>query len=226
MKQCCQTAIGLGGLLLSLAGSAHAVIVTDNTGEPSHAAVLSSTAWAGQSFTTDATTYELSRISIQGTTGNNVTLSLYDNNAGVPGSLIHTLTGPTSFTWPEELRDYTPTAPVLLNALTTYFVVAKATGGFIDWRLTPSTSETGPGSIGNVPFFSVDSGASWTASGAGLPVKFRVEGAVAVPEASAALCVGLAGVALLSAWGAKMARRSPGAESNRDAGPREALRHP
>ncbi|MBX3435665.1 MAG: hypothetical protein KF847_20295 [Pirellulales bacterium] len=184
------------------------MIVTDNTGEPSHAGVLSSTWWAGQSFTTDATTYELSRISIQGTAGNNVTLSLYDNNAGVPGSLIHTLAGPTSFTWPEDLRVYTPTTPVLLNALTTYFVVAKATGGFIDWRLTPSTSETGPGSIGNVPFFSVDSGASWTASGAGLPVKFRVEGVVtAVPEASSVLFLGLAGVALLGASRVKIARQ-------------------
>jgi hypothetical protein len=187
-------AIGVCGLL---AGSARATIVADNTGEPDHAAVHSANgSWAAASFTTDGTAYELTRITVQATFANNVTFSLYDDNGGVPGSPIAALAGPTSFGFPEALRVYTPTAVVLLNPLTTYYVVADAGMGNLDWRLSTSTAETGPGSIGDRRFFSLNSGASWTEFSS-LAVKFRVEGVMAVPEASAALCVGLAGVGLL-----------------------------
>lgn len=196
----------LACLFFTTISPAQAEIITDNTGEPSDAGVLSSGSWAAQSFTTDATVYELSRISIQATSGLNLTLSLYDNNAGVPGSLIHTLTGPTNFGFPEQLRIYTPTSVVLLNASTTYFVVAKASGGLIDWRLTPSTAQTGPGSIGDGPFASANSGASW-AGPFGMPVKLRVEG-TPVPEPSSLLCLGLVGVGLLSDRRVETLRRS------------------
>jgi hypothetical protein len=180
------------------------VLVTENIGQPSQALyVFNSGVWVAQSFTTDATSYTLSSITIQMVTnvGGGFTLSLYDTNAGNPGMLVDTLTGSTS---PNELTTYLPSATVLLNPSTTYFAVAKASSGSYGWRLTGSTSQTGPGTIGDTAIVSLDSGSSWS------PVptvvgKLRVDG-VAVPEASSVLCLGLICSGALGAWAIKKRR--------------------
>jgi hypothetical protein len=137
-------------------------------------------------------------------------LSLYDNNGGIPGALIDTLTGPSSFPLGDALYVYTPTTTVLLNASTTYFVVGMTSGALgesFHWRATGSTSQTGPGTIGDAPLFSGDSGASWVPGS--IPGKLSVEGAVsAVPEASSVLCLGVVCVGLLGAWGVKKTMRA------------------
>jgi hypothetical protein len=180
----------------ALASEASADVVTENLGQPNQAlSVFDSTAWIAQSFTTDATAYTLSSISVQVVGfGGGFTLSLYDDNAGNPGVLIDTLVGSSS---PNELTTYLPSTTVALSPSTTYYAVAKSSSGTYEWRLTGSTNQTGPGMIGDTAIFTVDSGSTWFPQppipmiAPSFVAKLSVEATVvAVPEASAALCLG------------------------------------
>jgi hypothetical protein len=192
-------AISFLGIWLPEVTKARADLITSNVEDANTSSNnFLSPFWFAQSFTTDNTSYTLTAITIDAVSfisSNGFTLSLYDDNSGVPGNPISVLTGPNN---PTIGSTYVPTSTITLSPLTTYFAVAKAPVGYYGWFLASSTAETGPGTIGNNWYNTNSSGSSWTQL-SNQVFQLRVEG-TAVPEASPVLCFGLTCGGLLGTW--------------------------
>lgn len=144
--------------------------------------------WAN-SFTTNNQAYLLDAVSIKvffSNPGGNFVLSIYDDGTFDPGASIATLIGPTS---PGAgTHTYSPGSPVLLDANSTYWVVAEDTvnAGNYFWTTTGDLSETGPGTIGDYASRSMDHGQTWSSSTFQSAVLFQVDG-TPIPEPNGCL---------------------------------------
>jgi hypothetical protein len=185
--------------LAGAAGRAQAGLIVSNLSQTQNAA--NSTPFAAQSFTVGAVSQTLGSVtlSLENTSGadQTVTVHLFSDNSGVPGSSLLTI---GSFTIPAlttSFADHTLSVPAFtLQANTTYWLEAESgTSGLnVQWALTDSTTTTGPGTLGS--FATADmSPPSWTPLSGGR-LQLEVDGAqvTGVPEPS--------GLALLAAGGA------------------------
>ena len=151
-----------------------------------------------QAFTTggDSRGYTLSSIGIwfyliadTSTAGTRLTVTLNANSSGNPGSVLCTLSDPTSFSSNAVNTFDAPTTgtnqcPTLATS-TTYFVVVEevvAGGTVLSWSITIANDEDSGGakgwSIGNDRYFFENS--AWSDSQS--PYQIEVNGVVAVPE--------------------------------------------
>lgn len=132
-----------------LAASASAQVTVSNLGNSSAATVTISTAAAtpvAGSFTTDSATYSLTSVTLHlGSvdTSSPLTVSIYNDNSGQPGSSLATLSGAS----PTSGGYYTFTSTGLaLSANTTFWVAATTSGSGAYWLNTTddlSQSNTG-----------------------------------------------------------------------------------
>ena len=150
------------------------------------------------SFGTDASAYTLNSVSLlldnsaAGTAEVDIFSDAtdYQGSSGLqPGTLIGTLSSPTSYS--STLAPATFTASgISLAANSTYWVVLKANSGAFDWSYT--NNDTGSGSGFQDTFGeSDDAGATWTTYGSGPTQMSVLATPAAVPEASTALSLGL-----------------------------------
>jgi hypothetical protein len=152
------------------------------------------------SFTTDASTYSLTSITLpladSSASGGTATVALYaDDGLDEPGTLIAALTGASSFGTglTNALFDG---ADATLQASSTYWIVLTALSGEVDWSYAADDSGTGAG-FTDTWSASYDSGASWftysSNQGAGVdPLQLGVD-AAAIPEP----CFAVPGAGLL-----------------------------
>ena len=138
-----------------------------------------------------------------------ITVELFSDNVGVPGSSLAVLNGPDPVGSVPTPYVYTPGSTVSLNPTTTYWVVASGPvePGFPDnysWTNTSDTSESPalPGwSIGDTTLEAISGNSSatwgsWSPLLADVPVMFSVD-VTAVPEPSTGLLLGLASLIAL-----------------------------
>lgn len=183
---------------LAILGSASAATVVSNFGEIGSGGLTITSGFAsGQALSTPATgpgwTLDSLTFTLRETaTGGSMTVALYSDASGDPGSLLATLTGasPSGGTFTDYT--YIPTSSFTLNPNSTYFVVLSATSpSDYEW-LETNTAESGdPGwtiadisrrDVGGTPFN-------------GSPLRMEVN-ATAVPEPSGVL-LSLAGLGSL-----------------------------
>lgn len=157
-------------------------------------AQMFSTPADGPGWTLDSLTLAL------GTTGTppgSLTVQLYSDASGTPGSLLGNLNGPDPV--PGGVYGqyaYTPASTLLLAPNTSYFALLTAEtspADFYTWRLTSSTAEVGdPGwTIADVSRYN-PSGTTWEDR----PVQKMMVAATAVPEPSSMLLT-IAGISAL-----------------------------
>lgn len=169
--------------------------------------------WAAQSFLPDASSYNLGSIDTIVGDGSSspapvVVAELHNDNAGLVGSLITTLTAP-SVSGAQSIRTFLPDNPVTLSASTPYWFVlgSQAPGdGTYLWSYAEGNNFVGPGALANYNY-SEDSGATWTSYGSDNPFYLRVN-VSAIPEPSALVTLAMAvsmlfGGALSSCRGAR-----------------------
>ena len=160
--------------------------------------------WASlaQSFTTGSSASTLNGITLSlasGGTGSGFTVYLMSDNAGTPGNILETLSGPTS----PGTGDITFTSgsSLPLDANTTYWweaTIVSTPNATFYLSSTTSTSETGSsgwsiGDVGSHNYYV----APWTPSAQAYI--FSVSGTTAVPEpGTSAALAGLASLALLA----------------------------
>jgi hypothetical protein len=144
---------------------------------------------AGNSFTTGASMTDLQSVTIKVSSetivGSSTALSLaiYSNNGGVPGTLLTTLSGPSAPSIGQAT--YTETGTFALAAGTTYWVVASVSGSDSDFNLTTTTSTTTTGLSGweiNSPFQKNDSESSPSWFAGGKTLEMGVDTLTPVPE--------------------------------------------
>jgi hypothetical protein len=161
--------------------------------------------------TLDSVTFKLYALSATG-----FTVGLYADNAGVPGTQLETLSGPSTLSSP---INYTYTsAGYTLAANATYWLVLSTTSGSPVWQLSADTSETGATGwlIGDSSLYYVSTPSPhWQSYG---PLSLSVSGTLtgaAIPEPGT--WAALAGVVALgaAAWW-RRAGRGVGAALRRD----------
>lgn len=142
-------------------------------------------------FKTTATSLSLSsalipmHFSSGDSAGTGLTVSLFSDSLGVPGSSLVTLLA-TGLLPPLNGVDnssvqFLPSTPFTLAANTTYWIVAASTGGEYGWLLANSAGN-GPGFIAGRAT-SADSGATWSLSATNLAIRVTADGGAA-PELS------------------------------------------
>ena len=106
----------------------------------------------GQGFTTGSESggytlgsVELAVSSFSGT-ASDITVSIYSESSGDPGTLVHTLTTPASISTP--VTTFTAPSGTTLAAGTTYYVVISTTGSGINLSRTNATAEDTGGASG------------------------------------------------------------------------------
>lgn len=137
-----------------LAASASAQVTVSNLANDIGTSMLISTSnytAVAVSFTTDSATYSLTSVTLHmggSNTSSPLTVSIYNDNSGLPGSSLTTLSGAN----PTSSGNYTFTSTGLaLSANTTYWVAAATSGsGQYDWDATADLSQSNTG------------GATWT----------------------------------------------------------------
>ena len=114
---------------------------------------VSTTFRQAQQFTTgsQAGGYTLGSVGltpvVDRTSTSGLTVAIYTNSGGNPGTRLHTLTNPSSLTSDTEAL-FTPSSTVTLAASTSYFIVLRKTGTFVTFRATDSNAEDAGGSAG------------------------------------------------------------------------------
>jgi len=126
-----------------LPGTSHALTLTNlgnainSAGSLNSGFVLSQAFTTGQAARLTSVTVSITRLA----NGSTLTVALYDDNAGKPGSLLGTLAGDTDPATGDVT--YTATSTLNLAANTTYwFVLAASTGNYL-LMATADTSESG-----------------------------------------------------------------------------------
>ena len=119
---------------------------------------------------------ELAVSSFSGT-ASDITVSIYSESSGNPGTLVHTLTTPASISTP--VTTFTAPSGTTLAAGTTYYVVVSTTGSGITLSRTSATAED----TGGVSGWSIADSRRYLGSGAWItttsPIRMRVNGAAA-----------------------------------------------
>ena len=146
------------------------------------AANVSTTQSSAQGFTTGANTggYTLGAVELAVTpfdgTASDITVSIYSESSGDPGTLVHTLTTPGSLSDP--VTTFTAPSGATLAASTTYYVVASTTSTLFLLSRTEATAEDTGGasgwSIADDRRFSRNL-VTWTT--ATVPIRMRINGA-------------------------------------------------
>ena len=137
----------------------------------------------GQGFTTGSESggytlgsVELAVSSFSGT-ASDITVSIYSESSGDPGTVVHTLTTPASISTP--VTTFTAPSGTTLAAGTTYYVVISTTGSGINLSRTNATAEDTGGASG----WSIADdrrlfgGGNWVNTSS--PIRMRVNGAAA-----------------------------------------------
>ena len=137
----------------------------------------------GQGFTTgsDSGGYTLGSVELAVSsfsgTASDITVSIYSESSGDPGTVVHTLTTPASISTP--VTTFTAPSGTTLAASTTYYVVISTTGSGINLSRTDATAED----TGGVSGWSIaDSGRvfasnAWRTTTS--PIRMRVNDAAA-----------------------------------------------
>ena len=137
----------------------------------------------GQGFTTgsDSGGYTLGSVELAVSsfsgTASDITVSIYSESSGDPGTVVHTLTTPASISTP--VTTFTAPSDTTLAAGTTYYVVISTTSSGISLSRTDATAEDTGGasgwSIADSRRFFGQSGWNTTTK----PIRMRVNGATA-----------------------------------------------
>lgn len=190
------------GLSLGLPSGLHAATTSNLTypdpGWPGD--TVTRTAYLASSFTTNASaaSYTLDTVIVDMgtaiTPGGGFKLELRSDQSLVPGAVVAELVGEGNPS--DGLFAYTPAATVILNANTTYWLVASVSGGTGEyrWRAAASNDQTGDWAIGNNIGFSGNSGANWSLQG--FPPSLFSISATAVPEPGSAILLLLGGAGM------------------------------
>ena len=153
------------------------------------AANVSTTQSSAQGFTTGTNSggYTLDSVELAVTpfdgTASDITVSIYSESSGDPGTLVHTLTTPGSLSDP--VTTFTAPSGTTLAASTTYYVVASTASTLFLLSRTEATAEDTGGasgwSIADDRRFSRNL-VSWTT--ATVPIRMRINGAAATATTS------------------------------------------
>ena len=154
----------------------------------------------GQGFTTgsDSGGYTLGSVELAVSsftgTASDITVSIYSESSGNPGTVVHTLTTPASISTP--VTTFTAPSGTTLAASTTYYVVISTTGSGINLSRTNATAED----TGGVSGWSIADSRRYLGSGAWItttsPIRMRINGATATTSTdiwSATLTVAIGG---------------------------------
>jgi hypothetical protein len=172
--------------------------------------------WLAASFTTGSSTAQLDGVTLllANPTAGAVEVDIYDDGGLQPGSLVGTLTSPSSYLGPLVESTFTASG-ITLAADSTYWVVVHATGGEFDWAWASDDSFAGSG-FTDTWAQSFDSGGSWftyapittPAVTLGTDPLQMIVTAAAVPEPGSLASLGL-GAGLLLYWRARGRRVIP-----------------
>jgi hypothetical protein len=129
--------------------------------------------WYAASFGTGNSTAMLTSVTIPlaQTTAGPVTMQLYSDAGGQPGTAIGTLTNPSSFSSTGANTTFTTTG-IALAANTTYWIVLQSATGAYNWNWTSSDNGTGVG-FQDQWSQSMDSGNTWFTT-QGFPLMMQV----------------------------------------------------
>ncbi len=164
--------------------------LVSNVGQTSAGtANVTATQSQGQGFTTESDSggytlgsVELGVSSFSGT-ASDITVSIYSESSGNPGTLVHTLTTPASISTP--VTTFTAPSGTTLAAGTTYYVVISTTGSGINLSRTNATAED----TGGVSGWSIADDRRFAQAGAWntttRPIRMRVNGAAATTTSTA-----------------------------------------
>ena len=195
------TALGAAAALLlaGAAGRAQAGLIVSNLSQTT--AQGNGSTLTAQSFAVGGVSQTLGSVTLRLENGESVdetvTVHLFSDNSGVPGSSLLTI-GSLTIPAGSGFADHTLSAPAFtLQANTTFWLEAESgTSGLnVQWALTDSTTTTGPGTLGS--WAVATSPPSWTPLSSGR-LQLEVDSAqvTGVPEPSglALLALGAAGL--------------------------------
>ena len=139
--------------------------LSDNLSETSGGSetATGSTYLATSFATTTATTLTQVRLLMDQVSSGTATVSIYSDSGSEPGTLVATLTSPSSYSSSLASTTFSSASGVSLAADTTYWVVLKASAGSYNWSFTSddeNSASTGDGFTG-VWGISSDSGVTW-----------------------------------------------------------------
>ena len=170
--------------LISAATTAVTGALVSNVGQTATGnANVTVTQSQGQGFTTgsDSGGYTLGSVELAVSsfsgTASDITVSIYSESSGDPGTVVHTLTTPASISTP--VTTFTAPSGATLAAGTTYYVVISTTGSEINLSRTNATAEDTGGASG----WSIAddrrlfAGGNWVNTTS--PIRMRINGATA-----------------------------------------------
>ena len=179
---------------LSWSAEAAPIVLADSLVTPPLAntgGTVSPPIWEAIAFSTTATPLSLVSALIPlhfgntaNSTGPGLTVSLFSDASGAPGSSLVTLLHgllPPSDGIDNSSVNFTPSTPFLLAANTTYWIVAASSGPDYVWQFASSPG-TGPGFIPGRAL-SFNNGTDWNANANTLAVRVTADD-VAAPELS------------------------------------------
>jgi hypothetical protein len=150
-------------LLLASGAQGGTVILSDNiTGvETGGTVAASGSNWLAASFGTGDWTSQLDAVTLllENSVAGNAVVDIYSDGGLQPGSLVGTLTSPSSYLGPLVETTFTASG-ITLAANSTYWVVLYATSGEFDWAWAANDSGTGIG-FQDTWSQSSDGGNSW-----------------------------------------------------------------
>jgi hypothetical protein len=204
-------AVVLVASLPAVAGAASVVLSNNLSATTAGTETASGTTWLTSSFGTDSSSYTLNSVTLLMGGAGQAEVDIYSDGGLQPGSLVGTLTSPTSYT--SGLSDTTfTTAGITLGADSNYWVVLRAISGSFNWSWTASDTGTGVG-FQDTWGQSTDGGSSWFVFDSS-PTQMSVTATSAVPEPGSLVLGAVGAVSLL--LGCAMRRRL--AESGRPVG--------
>jgi hypothetical protein len=194
-------------LLAGAAGRAQAGLIVSNLSQTQNS--LGFNSFLAQSFTAGGVSQTLGSVTLRlmndASLDKTVTVNLFSDNGGVPGSSLLAIGSVTLPAHTNSFADFALSAPSAfpLQANTTYWLEAEGSfsslgvPGAVEWAETDSTTTTGPGTLGNWadtnnPSF------GWVPDTSGR-LQMEVDSApvAGVPEPSGLALLGLGGAGLL-----------------------------
>ena len=173
----------LAAPLLGVGSLAHAQtsVLISNIGQTvSSSVTVLTTQSHGQGFTTGSALGEHTlgsvelAVSLFSGTASDMTVSIYSESSGNPGTVVHTLTTPASISVPATT--FTAPSGTTLAASTTYYVVITTTGSSLFLNSTEATAEDTGGASG----WSIADDRRYTSSGTwtttATPLRMRING--------------------------------------------------